>query len=141
MGVAEDKRDAERWQARAKQSLAAARDLFTGEHFSACANRAYCAAYQACVAVCLLHGDRDKFPSEWNNPTHEQLPELLLNNGKYTLFARRRITATLLRLRRIREDADYRIGRTVDGDITLKCLHETQRLFEYIEFGIGEENG
>ncbi|MBC8140880.1 MAG: HEPN domain-containing protein [Armatimonadetes bacterium] len=133
MGVAEDKRDAEGWLSRARISLHAATVLSAAQNWHGAVNRSYYAAFQSCVAVCISHGDRDYFPAERNNPTHEQLPDLIKNNGDLTIVERRALQQILKYLRALREDADYRIGRTVDKKSAPKCLVEVQRLFRILK--------
>ena len=47
-----------------------------------CISRIYYAAYQAAASASLAHGDGTRFPNGWNNPSHEQLPDLVQNNGR-----------------------------------------------------------
>ncbi len=115
---------AEKWNTQAVQSLQSAQLLFVAERYRDCASRAYYAAYQAATAVCVEHGDGVNFPPGWNNPTHEQLPGLLLNNSGLTLSERRTAARLLRSLRAAREDADYRPGRTVDKTTALNSLRD-----------------
>ena len=75
------------------------------------------------------HGDAVHFPQDWNNPTHEQLRDLIENNGSLSLASRRQIKTNLVFLRRIREDADYRPGVQMDRDIALRCLRFATSIF------------
>ena len=101
-----------------------------------CANRAYYAAYHVCVAVCVSHGDADKFPPEWNNPTHDQLPDLLKNNGGFTVSERETIKKHLNSLRSAREDADYRVGRTVERSRARQLIFECEAVFRVVGVSI-----
>ncbi|HET6384026.1 MAG TPA: hypothetical protein VFJ58_11600 [Armatimonadota bacterium] len=62
------------------------------------------------------------FPAGWNNPSHEQLPDLIGNNGGLTINSRRTVRKMLRALRSLREDADYRMGRTVDVESARTAL-------------------
>ena len=95
---------------------------YNADDWRSAVSRAYYAAYQAATASCVAHRDEINFPSGWNNPAHDQLPELIQNNGDLSLFARRQVTQLLVALRVTRESADYRPGRTVDKPIALESL-------------------
>ena len=125
----------EGWQQVARQTKETAQLAYTAGHWRSAVSRAYYAAYQAATAVCVAHGDEEQFPQGWNNPTHEQLPELIQNNGDISFTARRQITQRLVALRISRESADYRPGRTVDGVIALESL---QRMISLLKI-LGDE--
>jgi uncharacterized protein (UPF0332 family) len=93
-------------------ALLSAKQLFDADDWRGCANRAYYAAYQAATSACIEHGDT--FEHGWNNPSHEQLPGLIQNNGDLPVAMRRRVRQLLRILRNVRENADYRPGITVD---------------------------
>lgn len=114
----------EQWRNQAAQSLQAAQLLFDEGRYRDCASRAYYAAYQAATSICVAHGDSTNFPTGWNNPSHEQLPELILNNGGFTRQERRTVVRLLRSLRTAREDADYRPGRTVDKQTAFNSLRD-----------------
>ena len=96
-----------------KERLLSARHLLDGGFYRDSASRAYYAAFYAATAVCVLHGDSEKFPPNWNNPTHEQLPDLIQNNGDLSREVRERVRVTLRFARQQRETADYRVGRAI----------------------------
>ena len=98
-----------------------------------CVSRIYYAAYQAAASVSITHGDAARFPNGWNNPSHEQLPDLVQNNGNLSLPARRTAARILRLLRNFREDADYRPGRTVDTATVRTALLAAATLFEVLE--------
>ena len=98
-----------------------------------CVSRLYYAAYQAAASVSITHGDATRFPNGWNNPSHEQLPDLVQNNGNLSLPARRTAARILRLLRNFREDADYRPGRTVDAATVRTALLAASTLFEVLE--------
>jgi uncharacterized protein (UPF0332 family) len=113
---------AEQWENQARQSLEAAQLLFNEEYYRDCVSRAYYAAYQAAAAASVEHGDSRNFPVGWNNPSHEQLPDLIANNGDLSQATRKEVRRLLRILRSSREDADYRPGRTVDRITAYQCL-------------------
>lgn len=131
--AAEAKRRAGLWRARAQIAYTAAQRAYEASDWHTTANRAYYAVYQLCTAVCIEHGDASQFPSVWNNPAHEQLPDLIRNNGDITVYARRQVSGLLYSLRSAREDADYRIGRTVNKETADDCLKESRRIFDYLD--------
>jgi uncharacterized protein (UPF0332 family) len=110
------------WEKRSGRALQSARLLLDAGDYFGCANRAYYAAYQAATSVCVAHGDEANFPTDWNNPTHEQLPGLISNNGTLSSTTRREVRTHLRFLRQIREDADYRPGKTVNREISERCV-------------------
>lgn len=116
--------EARSWKRLAQESLIAAKALYEDNFYRACVNRTYYASYQAATAESVSHGDAGSFPTGWNNPSHEQLPGLILNNGGLTLPQRRSIAHSLRFLRNAREDADYRPGHTVDQNVARDCLRE-----------------
>ena len=118
------------WKRAALTTLATAKGLReSGDHRS-CVSRAYYAAYQAATSVCITHGDDLSFPPGWSNPSHEQLPDLIRNNGDLTINTRRTVRMILRQVRSLREDADYRMGRTVDATSVRVALPMASALFE-----------
>ena len=72
------------------------------------------------------------FPHGWNNPSHDQVPDLIQNNGNLSITVRRRIGTFLTSLRATREDADYRPGHTVDAETALRCVQEAVQVFRLL---------
>jgi uncharacterized protein (UPF0332 family) len=130
---------AERWRRTARATLETAKHLREREDYRSCVSRAYYATYQAATFVCLIHGDDVHFPADWNNPTHEQLPDLIANNGGFALNARRTARKILRELRALREDSDYRMGRTVDAKTVKAALLMATSLFERLEIEDGSD--
>lgn len=128
---------AERWRRAAWATLETAKHLRERNDYRSCVSRTYYAAYQAATFVCLLHGDDVNFPPGWNNPTHEQLPDLIGNYGNFSFNARRTAKKILRELRTLREDADYRMGRTVDARTVKAALLMATSLFERLEIEDG----
>jgi len=124
---------AELWRSMAFVTLGTARLLRDRDDFRSSVSRIYYAAYQVATAACIAHGDAAQFPVGWNNPSHEQLPDLTQNNGDFNLSARRTATRILRLLRNFREDADYRPGRTVDSVTVRTAFLAVTTLFEVLE--------
>ena len=85
------KDEAARWRQTALATLETAKHLRDREDNRSSVSRAYYAAYQAATSVCILHGDAANFPHGWHNPAHDQLPELINNNGALTVHTRRTV--------------------------------------------------
>ena len=124
---------AERWRQTAIMTLDTARHLRERSDYRSCISRAYYVAYQAATGASISHGDEVHFPLDWNNPTHEQLPSLMVNNGEFTVNTRRRIAKILRQLRTFREDSDYRPGLTVDEKRSREAILLAVSLFELME--------
>ena|ERR1700722_13964679 len=125
------------WGNAALVTLATAKRLRENDDHRSCVSRTYYAAYQAATSVCIAHGDAVNFPPGWNNPTHEQLPDLVGNNGDYPLSTRRVVRRILRELRLLREDADYRMGRTVNAVTVKAALLMASTVFERLEIEHG----
>ena len=67
-----------------------------------------------------------------------QLPDLIGSNGEFLLTTRRTVRKILRELRILREDADYRMGRTVDADTVRTSLPIASTLFERLEIEDGD---
>ena len=124
---------AELWSQSAQTTLDTAKSLRDGNDARSCISRIYYAAYQAATSVSIAHNDLSQFPSGWNNPSHQQLPDLLQNNGDFSPSARRTAARILRLLRNFREDADYRPGRTVDATTVRTALLAVTTLFQVLE--------
>ncbi len=104
----ESSRDrAKRWRRMATATLDTAKFLRERDDHRSCVSRVYYAAYQAATSAAIAHGDAGSFPPGWNNPSHEQLPGLVLNNDDLPLPTRRTIRTIRRELRSLREDSDY----------------------------------
>lgn len=119
-------------------TLDTAKSLRDRDDNRSCISRIYYAAYQAAASVCIAHGDAVRFPNGWNNPSHEQLPDLVQNNGDFSPSARRMAARILRLLRNFREDADYRPGRTVDAATVRTALLAVATLFAVLEINDNE---
>lgn len=124
----ERRRQAGAWRQASKERLASARHLLRGGFYRDAASRAYYAAYYAATSVCVLHGDSGQFPPGWNNPTHEQLPGLILANGDLAADVRRQVRPLLRLLRVQRETADYRVGHGITEADATKVLRDAAKV-------------
>jgi uncharacterized protein (UPF0332 family) len=122
----------ERWYTLARRAWSSAQSLHLQGDSRGAANRSYYSVYQAATAVCVAHGDANQFPHGWNNPSHDQLPDLIQNNGDLPITTRRRIGTLLTALRATREDADYRPGRTVDEEASLLALQYAKQALKLL---------
>lgn len=123
------------WAERSQTCLNAAKLLLDRELFRDSVSRSYYAAYSAATSYLLAR--RVTFAHGWNNPAHEQLPDLILNNTSLPRSTRIRLNRSLRLLRQAREDADYRPGRFVDRALALDCLHSAIEALQIL----GVENG
>jgi len=121
------------WRRTALTTLGTAKQLRNSQDHRSCVSRAYYAAYQAATSICIAHDDAVNFPPNRNNPTHEQLPDLIANNGDLPLNKRRSARRLLRELRTRREDADYKVGRTVGAQEAKAALLRAITLFERLE--------
>jgi hypothetical protein len=53
--------------------------IFANADYRRCANRSFYTAYQMETSIYLKHRDEGAFPHGWNNPSQEQLPDLIRN--------------------------------------------------------------
>jgi len=119
------------WRELSLDCLAAAKLLADEEHWRSSVNRSYYAAY--CAVTSKLVARSVSFAHGWNNPGHEQLPNLILHNLTLPMNTRRRLKQLILFLRDAREDADYRPGRTIDKTKALVCLRRAELVLRDLE--------
>src|SRR5436190_21436449 len=100
------------WEELSRDSLRAAKLLERDGHLRSSVSRAYYAAYCAIARELAARGVR--FPHGWNNPSHEQMPDLVAHNLPLPSGTRRRMNSYIRLLRGLREDADYRPGASID---------------------------
>jgi uncharacterized protein (UPF0332 family) len=105
-----------------RDSLQAAKSLLEEGYLRSSISRAYYAAYCAVTADMITLGV--SFPYGWNNPAHDQLPDLVLHNTPWPRNRRYEINKALRRLRRAREDADYRPGSTIEHRDAVDVLRD-----------------
>jgi uncharacterized protein (UPF0332 family) len=110
------------WQELAIDCLNASKRLTVYGHWRSSVNRSYYTAYCAVTSELAARGIR--FARGWNNPTHEQLPNLITHNLTLPVGVRRRLRKILRILRYAREDSDYRPGITIDRTVALNCIRD-----------------
>jgi uncharacterized protein (UPF0332 family) len=119
------------WQEMSRDSLRAARSLYSEELFRSSVSRAYYAAYCAVAGELAVRGV--SYSHGWHNPGHDQLPDLVLNNTTLPRNTRFEINKALRRLRRAREDADYRPAATVDRRDALRVVRDASFVVQTLE--------
>ena len=108
------------WRELSGDSLQASKMLLAEGRLRSGVSRAYYAAYSAVTGELVARGL--SFARGWNNPAHEQLPDLASHNLPLTRPTARRLRKALRVLRKAREDADYRPGIAVDRVTALDCV-------------------
>ena len=110
------------WRDAGETDYRSAQTLYASGDFRGTVNRAYYCAYRMCASVAVAHRDETQFPSSWNNPSHDQLPELIRNNGDLSVAVREQVIRGLRILRKEREVADYKPWRSVEKNTALIAL-------------------
>jgi uncharacterized protein (UPF0332 family) len=103
-------------------ALAAATKLLELGHVRSCVSRSYYAGY--CAATGALATRGLAFARGWGNPGHDRVPDLILHNTDLPQTARFQLNKALRRLRKLREDADYRPTASLDRADALGCLRD-----------------
>ena len=116
------------------ECLRAAKRLLQDGYLRRSVNGAYYAAYSAVTSD--LTARRVTFAHGWNNPSHEQLPDLVLNNMSLPRNTRYQINRIMRRLRTARENADYRPAATIDRVLVLACIRDAGTVL----FALGVED-
>ena len=119
------------WHEMGEENLKAAQQLLEEQCYRSSVTRAYYAVY--CVMTSELVKRGASFPRGWNNPAHDQLPDMVLNNTDYPQNIRRRLRQTLIILRRAREDSDYRPSVSVDRAIALESIRRANAFMRDLE--------
>ena len=104
------------------ECLRAARRLLQEGYLRRSVNSSYYAAYCAVTSELTTRGVT--FAHGWSNPSHEQLPDLVLNNTTLPRNTRYQINRILRRLRTARENADYRPTASIDQVLALACVRD-----------------
>lgn len=120
------------WQEASSVALDSAKVLLERGDARGCINRAYYAAYQAGTSACLAHKDEDLFAHGWRNPSHDQLPDLIHNNGDFPIADRARLRFLLSILRRARETADYRPGQSIEMADAVRVVQHAVMVLELL---------
>ena len=122
------------WSELAHDNRSAAKELLDSGRYRSSYNRAYYAAY--CAVASVLEGQVD-FGYAGNNPTHDQLEPLILNN-MYSLSKNDRyaIRKVVRQLRSIRVSADYVPTDPIGKESAAECLRNVGRVFRIL--GVSE---
>ena len=119
------------WEAMSLERLRAAKALLEAGFWRDSISRSYYAAY--CAATSRVVGRGITFAQGRNNPSHEQLPGLILNTGSIPKSARRNVHTRLYSLRHAREDADYRPRAFISHSFALECIFKAAAVLELLE--------
>ena len=114
------------WEELSVGCLRSAKLLIREGYFRSSISRAYYAAYCAISSALAERGV--SFAHGWQNPSHEQIPGLVVHNLTVSREERRRANQFIRILRQAREDSDYRPGVTVDRALAITCLHLADRI-------------
>jgi uncharacterized protein (UPF0332 family) len=123
------------WEELSRDSLWAAKLLADQGHLRSSVSRAYYAAYCAIAGACVARGVT--FPYGWRNPSHEQLPDLVMHNLALPRETRWRLARNIRVLRDARESADYRPGVSISRAILIECLRLASWVM--VALGIGDD--
>ena len=124
-------RNVEQWEAMRLERLRAAKALLDGGFYRDSVSRSCYAAY--CAAISRVIGSGSQFAHGRQNPSHEQLPDLIANTAGITLSDRRKIRSLLRTLRQARENADYRPYAFVDRTIAQDAIHNAVAVHRILE--------
>ncbi len=119
------------WQDMSEDCLKAAKKLLEEGLFRRSISSSYYAAYSAVTAELVAKGV--SFAHGWNNPAHEQLPELVMNNINLPRKAKHELRKALLILRPSRENADYRPQVSIDRRLALESVVLAQSVIRILE--------
>ncbi len=92
------------WEAMSLERLRAAKALLEAGFWRDSISRSHYAAY--CAATSAVVGRNITFAFGRQNPSHDQLPDLILNTGSLPKAVRQKVKTRLYFLRYIRENAD-----------------------------------
>jgi len=122
------------WHEVSRDSFLAAKFLLQQSRLRSSVSRAYYAAYAAVTHEMVEQAVT--FPSGWQNPTHEQLPRWLRRGKKWPDRDRRKLVTAIRGLRKAREDADYRPGRSLTRSEVIRLLKQASLILQALEVGI-----
>jgi len=123
--------DERTWEEMSVGRVRAAKALLDGGIYRDSVNRSYYAAY--CAATSAVAGRTITFGFGRQNPSHEQLPRLILNLGHISITKRRRIGALLRVLRNARVYADYRPRYAVNRSHALDSIRDASAVLQLLE--------
>ena len=112
-------------------SRKAAQHLLDAECYRSSISRAYYAAY--CAVTSQLAG-KYTFPFGGNNPSHPDLPNLILYNlPALPEYKRRAVKQAVSRLWKARVEADYVPGAYTDRNTAVNALRDATRVLLLLE--------
>ena len=112
--------------------LKSAKLLMNGKCHRRSISSAYYAVY--CMLTAEMVRENVAFPADWNNPAHNQLSDLVLEHPRRVPKAGRyRLRQIVIRLRRAREDADYRPRANIDNATAVATIRDVYRAYEILE--------
>ena len=119
------------WRELSFDCLKAAKKLLDEGLFRRSVSSSYYSAYSAVTSA--LVAKNVVFACGWNNPAHDQVPELILNNMGLPRKTRFQLNKAIRRLRIERENADYRPKATLDRNNALNCIHDASLILGILE--------
>ncbi len=121
----------ERWAGMSWERLRAAKALLDLGLFRDSISRSYYAAY--CAATSVVVGRGVTFAFGRQNPSHDQLPDLIVNVAGLSVSQRRKVRKILRVLWVARENAEYRPRSLANREIALDGLHLAIAALELLE--------
>jgi uncharacterized protein (UPF0332 family) len=119
------------WRSLSKDSWQSAKLLLKEKHARSAISRAYYSAYSAVANVMVERGV--VFPHDWNNPGHDQLIPWVSGQRNWSRKRRRILLKSLRRIRKAREDADYRPGLSIDIEEAIQSLKDARVIRNAVE--------
>ena len=121
----------EQWEDMGRERLRAAKALLDGGFYRDSISRSYYAAF--CTATSRVMGLGHLFAHGRQNPSHEQLPDLIANTASIAVSDRRKIRSLLRTLRQARENAEYRPQTFVDRAVAQGAIHNAVAVQQLLE--------
>lgn len=119
------------WAQMALNNSKAAKELLNAECYRSSISRAYYAAY--CAITSQLAG-KYTFPFGGNNPSHPDLPILVMHNlPALPEYKRREIRQAIRKLWKARVEADYGPQAYIDRNFALGSLRDANRILLLLE--------
>ena len=119
------------WQEMSGDCLKSAKVLLDQGLFRRSISSSYYAAYSAATGELVKRGVH--FAHGWQNPSHDQLPALVMHNAGVQSSTRYQLRKYIQILRRARENADYRPNEAMSHSVALDCLRLANRVYKIIE--------
>ena len=113
------------WLENSRDNLEAAKLLLGNGHWRSSVSRSYYAMFAAMTAAL----ERDAtFPAGRDAPSHATLPHLIRNYlSQVHVLNRRRLMSDVRELYENRVSADYRMSRTVNRNVAVRCVFLAER--------------